>query len=206
MLVTLTGCSMEWWIKAIIEGDQKHAQQQALTANDIQSRLSPSGHLDLSNLNLWKIPDICSLLNQLDLSRIVSLDLSNNNIQQVSGLDCLPSLADLNLSNNQIDSLLGFPLMENLERLDLARNKLKDLQGIELLTWIIELQLGENFLENLTGLEKLKDLQKIWLELNKLKDLDVLQYLDKLKEVDAKYNELKSDAQDLLDKIPGLNL
>gem|GEM_PF-6841116 len=52
----------------------------------------------------------------------------------MSGLDCLPSLADLNLSNNQIDSLLGFPLMENLERLDLARNKLKDLQGIELLT------------------------------------------------------------------------
>lgn len=209
MFWILSGCSMEWWLQAIVDGDAKHAQDWwsvVMTAQALSQKISSSGHVDLSNLDLWEIPDFCGLLQRVDLNKIVSVDLSNNNIQKVSGLNCLPSLKDLNLSDNQIDSLLWFPLMANLEKLNLARNQLKDLNGVNILKWVIELQLWENFLENLAGLEELKNLQKLWVELNKLKDLDVLQYLDQLKEVNAQYNELKDTAQQWLEKIPWVSL
>ncbi len=203
----LTWCSSQSkLIDAIVEGDRQHSQKDSpLSALDVQQRISTSGHLDLSNLDLWNIPDICKLLRSVDLSRIVSLDLSNNNIQEVSWLSCLPSLKELNLSDNQIDSLVWFPLMKNLEKLDLARNKLKDLSWIDILKGIIELQLWENFLEDLTWIDQLQQLKKLWVELNKIKDIDVLQYLDQLKEVNAKYNNIKDTAQEWAEKIPGIS-
>ncbi len=200
----LSGCSLQSWLEKVVEWDKKHAGVVTLGAEDIKSRISSSGNLDLSNLNLPAVPDICALLDAVDLRGIVSLDLSNNQIQNVAGLDCLPSLKDLNLSNNQIDSFVGFPLMENLEKLNIAKNQLTDLSGIEVLKWIIELQLGENYLEDLVGIENLANLEKLGVEFNKLKNIDVLQYLDQLKEVNAKYNEIKGKIDELREKIPNL--
>ncbi len=208
VLLILSGCAstIQSGIHKVVEWDKQHSLEQADDTYALASRISTTWHLDLSGLDLPAVPDICSLLNQADLSKITSLDLSNNRISSPQWLDCLPNLKDLDLSNNDIDSLVWFPLMANLERLNLARNNLKDLSGVELLVGVIELQLWENYLENLEWLQYLKDLQKLWLERNKLKDLDLLQYLDKLKEVNVTYNEFKQWAQDLLDKIPGLSL
>jgi len=206
-VLLLAGCtsSIQNGLNVAIEGDKKHSLEKVDDTYLIASRISDRGRLDLSGLELPAIPDICSLLNQQDLSKIIAVDLSNNRIQSVEWLDCLPNLKDLNLSDNDIDSLVWFPLMTNLQRLNLARNNLKDLTGIELLVGIVELQLGDNFLENLEWIQYLKDLQKLWVELNKLKDLDLLQYLDKLQAVNAQFNKLKDWAQNLLDKIPDLN-
>lgn len=205
-ILLLSGCNIQKWIDATVEWDRRHSLEQANDTFDIASKIDAKGHLDLSWLDLPQIPDVCRLLNPTDLRKVQSLDLSDNRISSISGLDCLPNLIELDLSNNNIDSLIGFPLMANLKKLNLARNKLKDLEGIELLVWIIELQLGENFLEDIEWLQYLKDLQKLWLELNKLKDLDVLQYLDELKEVSARYNELKGNIQEMLDQIPDIDL
>jgi len=208
----LTGCSspsLQGTLQAIVDGDRAHSQEQEkvqMTTLDLTKRISAWWHLDLSNLELWSIPDLCGLLNSVDLGRIVSLDLSNNKIQQVSGLDCLPSLKDLNLSNNDIDTLLWFPLMQNLEKLNIARNNLRNLKWVELLQWVIELQLGENYLEDLVWIENLANLEKLWVQFNKLKDLDVLKYVDTLKDVDATYNELKEKAEWLMDLIPWLSI
>ena len=204
-LVFLGGCSVQKWIETIIDGDKKHSGVVSLWADEIKARISSSGDLDLSNLGLWEVPDICKLLDAVDLRGIVSLDLSDNQIQQVSGLDCLPSLKDLNLSNNQVDSLVWFPLMENLEKLNLAKNKLTNLSGIEVLKGIIELQLWENYLEDLVWLENLANLQKLWVELNKLKDFDASAYLDQLKIVNEKYNNLKEKVDKIRELIPSLS-
>lgn len=208
VLFFLSGCGtrLERSINSVVEWDKKHALSQADDTFDIASRVDRSWKLDLSNMGLPAVPDICRLLNLQDLQKITTIDLSDNYIQEVNGLNCLPNLRELDLSGNDIDSLVWFPIMANLKKLNLARNALKDLKGIELLVWIIELQLWENFLEDLEWLQYLKDLQKLWVELNKLKDLDVLQYIDTLKEVNAKYNELKGDIQEMLDKIPDIEV
>lgn len=100
--------------------------------------------------------------NLLYLKYLVSLDLSNNRIEDIRSLDnaeILPFLSELDLSHNKIKRLVNIPLPRlqilvlsnneihqiefegnnTLERIDLKNNKLRDiskLSGLSKLKWL----------------------------------------------------------------------
>ena len=59
------------------------------------------------------------------------LDLSFNNIEQISGLDHLVKLTDVSLFNNCIETIEGLDKLINLEVLSLGNNKINDLDNLK---------------------------------------------------------------------------
>ncbi len=76
--------------------------------------------LNLSNKMIDNIPDIQGLNDNAEL--IEKLDLSNNRLSMISGLENLENLRELNLKNNYIKSIEGIEGLKQLEILDLSGN------------------------------------------------------------------------------------
>ena len=82
---------------------------------------------------------ITNLLPLVGLDKIETLDLSNNKIKTLWGIDQLPNLKIIYLANNQIDETTPLALLEKLEIIDLSHNliekvaPLKDIKSIKLL-------------------------------------------------------------------------
>lgn len=223
----LTWCSVDW-----LRASLHDANLSLDTWNEIQDDITiyldeTQTVLDLSGLDLSKIPDLCSLLPVEIQSQLSQLDLSNNKIQSVNqDLSCLQNLKWLDLSFNQITelvwlwnlpSLLDLRLAKNsIERLEseffkqfpalqglkLWYNKLKDVSALQQLKWLISLELQHNELASLLWLENLDKLERVKFEFNKLKE-EQLKYLDKLKyikEVSWWYNYFKEEILNNLKK------
>jgi len=73
--------------------------------------------LDLSNNNIKKLDGIENFIN------LKILKLNNNRISQIEGLENLKKLQSLSLRNNLISEIQGFDELPNLEYFDLSGNK-----------------------------------------------------------------------------------
>ncbi|MGH1336569.1 MAG: leucine-rich repeat protein, partial [Aureispira sp.] len=76
--------------------------------------------LDLSGLGLTKIPKAVG-----ELVWLRRLDLSNNQIQTIQGLDQLSNITHLFLSNNQIQAIQGLDQLSNITTLALQNNQIQ---------------------------------------------------------------------------------
>ena len=83
----------------------------------------------LINQNISDISKI-EILNGKS-EEIEELDLSNNEIINMEGLESFPSLKTLKLNNNQITKLKGIKNLKNLENLFLRNNRVSELVGTE---------------------------------------------------------------------------
>ncbi|XP_055842390.1 protein windpipe [Episyrphus balteatus] len=103
----------------VINGAIPHNHAKCTSLNGLmKSRNLPIHSIDLSNMNLTRIPS-----HQLEKLRdLISIDLSNNEIAEVGRLG--PRVKTLNLKNNSITSgkLSKIPL--HVQHLDLSHNEL----------------------------------------------------------------------------------
>ncbi|HAP60801.1 MAG TPA: GTPase, partial [Cytophagales bacterium] len=104
--------------------------------------------------------------------------------------DSLVNLTSLDLSNNQLTRLGGLDALVNLTELKLRNNQLTLLGGLEGLVSLTSLYLRENELTTLGGLEGLGNLTSLYLDSNQLTSLAGLEPLVGLTRVDAEYNQL----------------
>ena len=94
---------------------------------------------------------------------IEELDLSNNEIINMGGLEAFSSLKTLKLNNNQITKLIGIKNLKNIENLFLRNNRVSELVGLENYPKLKHLDLSGNL--NITEIPE---------ELNKLTELETL--------------------------------
>jgi len=76
---------------------------------------------------------------QILVQRIVSLDLSLNDLEHLDGLHHLSQLCELNLSFNHLHSLSGIETLFNLRRLDVSNNHIAELDHLAHLSMLTEL-------------------------------------------------------------------
>lgn len=150
-----------------------------------------------------------------DLSRIVTLNLSNNRIKSVTVFsmdDCFLNLKWLDLSNNKFTE---FPAIKcpKLEYLNISGNKLekvneawtghenlrvvsavdnrfKNLAPFKIMPKLEELYLAQNMLTTLSGWESLPALKKLHLRRNKINKIDEegLPELPELRVINLRHN------------------
>lgn len=118
-----------------------------------------------SNLELVireKIEKHSGPIYQNELKTVFSLDASGKNIQRLEGIEALEKLTELNLSDNQVIDLTPLSKLRMLRVLNLRNNQINDLRSIniEKITQLnlTALNLRDNQITNLGPLEAFKEL------------------------------------------------
>lgn len=109
---------------------------------------------------------ITSLEGLQHLIRLVRLELSCNELNDISLLAGLTDLVELNLDNNLVSDLTPLASLNKLEVLGVYNNEVESLQGLEALTNLRILYLSENRIHDLRPLTGLHNLEHLWLYLN----------------------------------------
>ena len=108
-------------------------------SNDKELNLSGTGIQDFGQIQnmpelerVWLSKNGISNIYILEYTNsrftIKLLDLSNNDIEDITVLACLQSIEELDLSNNSINSLLPLMRLDTLKRLDLRGNPINEQQ------------------------------------------------------------------------------
>ncbi|KAL8685527.1 MAG: hypothetical protein Q9218_007706 [Villophora microphyllina] len=148
-----------------------HCQKLCLRQNQI-SHIEFPGAIGSSLQDLDLYDNLISHIRGLDqLVHLTSLDLSFNKIKHIKNVDHLKELRDLYFVQNRIQKIENLKGMDRLRNLELAANRIRVCKILSLLCGrgVDKSQEVEN-LENLVGLEEL------WLGKNKITELKVLAF------------------------------
>ncbi len=134
------------------------------------------------------------------LGELDQLYLGRNKITSIKCLDHLSRLRILSLQSNRIMSTVGLSSLVMLEELYLSHNGISLIEGLSTLIRLRVLDVGTNRLTSLTGCEMLAGLEELWANSNALGAnseeafavLDPLLELPKLGTVYLEHNPLQS--------------
>lgn len=84
-----------------------------------------------------------------DVKNITSLELSNQNIRNIAGLENFIHLKSLDLSYNRIEDLSSIVRLDQIENLNLSHNNIEDISYISNLVNLKELNLSDNKIDDL---------------------------------------------------------
>ncbi len=115
-----------------------------------------------------------------DLERLQLLDLSGNRIRNIGPLETLKALQYLNLENNQVEDLAPVAGLANMRSLYLTGNRIRDAKPVAKLTKLWSLYLGQNQIEDLVSIKNLTGIANLGLERNKVRDLTPLAGMNQL--------------------------
>ena len=128
------------------------------------------------------------------LQKLRFLDLSDNKIIAIDGLENLVNLESLYLSNNEISKIEGLDTLGNLTELVLTGNKITKIQNLEALVNLIGLHLAfqqNNGIGKIENLDDLEALTLLNLDKNSIKKIENLDSLKNLNILSLNSNQIK---------------
>lgn len=112
------------------------------------------------------------------------LSLCGHLLENLAGLSRYSKLEELYVSQNELEELSGLASAPRLRKLDVSFNLLDSLESLPESTALTELQLGHNELLDITGLERAPNLEILSLAGNgRLSDLSPVALLETLREL-----------------------
>ncbi|KAI5243348.1 L domain-like protein [Aureobasidium subglaciale] len=166
---------------------------------DVQhSRVSsiPALHLE----RFTKVVKLCLRQNSISsielpeslATTLKDLELYDNLISHIKGLESFTELRSLDLSYNKIKHIKRLEHLQKLDHLYFVQNKISRIEGLDALSNLTYLELGANRIREITGLETLTALDSLWLGQNKITELKGLSTLTKLKTLSIQANRITS--------------
>lgn len=146
--------------------------------------------LDLMHTFYKLIPQDVNEITAGTAAKIQFLDLDNQGISDLSGLEYFTGLERLKLQSNQIQDLKPLQNLTHLTELWLRKNKVTDLTPLQGLTELKTLLLTNNAVSDLQPLKGLQNLNQLVFENNKVKDLTPLKDLHNLTSLDVSGNSV----------------
>lgn len=108
------------------------------------------------------------VLSFKDLSKLLYLDVSNNSIGLLHGIDGCTELRYLDMSHNHITKMHGLDSVKNLHTLLLSHNQLTSTHGLDRVVTVQCLDVSHNHLSSVDDLDKLALLQELVVSGNNL--------------------------------------
>ncbi|CZT14776.1 probable protein phosphatase PP1 regulatory subunit Sds22, putative [Ramularia collo-cygni] len=194
-----------------IEADEDLLEGEDPDVEDIDvqhSRVSSMPALHLERFK--KLRRICLRQNQIQRieipdtcrSTLEELELYDNLIKHIEGLEQFTELTSLDLSYNKLKHIKRLETLTKLDHLYLVQNRISKIEGLEELTNLTYLELGANRIREIECLEKLVKLESLWLGQNKITELKGLGTLCNLRTLSIQANRLTS--LDGIETIPQL--
>jgi internalin A len=122
--------------------------------------------------------------------QVKSLDLSNNEIDNISFLQDLKQLTKLDLRHTQINDISFLKGLKQLTKLNLRWNQIDDISFLKDLKQLAELDLGYNQINDISFLKGLKQLTALDLEGNGITEVSILEDLEQLKILNLSGNQI----------------
>lgn len=165
--------------KKIIEVKEEGSSRLDLSPRIIDEKLSSE--------------DLANLIDEIkELSNLIRLDLSGNQLTDITPLSQLTSLTELNIYDNQISDLNPLSTLNGLTVLVLNLNQISDLDPLSQLTNLTKLYLYNNQISDLEPLSQLRNLIQLDLDLNEISDLDPISQLTNLTHLDLSNNQISN--------------
>ncbi|KAG5981920.1 hypothetical protein E4U55_002539 [Claviceps digitariae] len=188
----------------LLEGESSDSEEIMCTHSRIRSiaslrleRFKCVARICLRQNNIQEIEGLSPLAATLK-----DLDLYDNLISHMRGLDDLKHLTSLDLSFNKIKHIKNISHMTELKDLFLVANKISRIEGLETFEKLTSLELGSNRIRELKNLDNLKNLKELWVAKNKITELTGLGGLPNIRLLSIQSNRIR-DLSPLKD-IPGL--
>ncbi len=125
-----------------------------------------------------------------DLTNLTSLDLSFNKIKHIKNVNHLKKLTDLYFVQNKISTIENLDGLTKLRNLELAANRIREVQNLETLTGLEELWLGKNKIVEMNGFDTLSNLKILSIQSNRIREISGLKGLTSLEELYISHNGL----------------
>ncbi|KAI0126952.1 protein phosphatases PP1 regulatory subunit sds22 [Xylariales sp. AK1849] len=139
-----------------------------------------------------------------DLTKLRTLDLSFNKVKHIKHIDHLTELTDLFFVSNKISKIEGLETLVNLRQIELGSNRIREIKNLDSLKNLEELWLAKNKITELKGLSGLPKLRLLSIQSNRIKDLSPLRLAPQLEELYISHNALEN--LDGLDGNPNLKV
>ncbi|KAJ4290654.1 protein phosphatase regulatory subunit Sds22 [Collariella sp. IMI 366227] len=127
-----------------------------------------------------------------DLVNLTSLDLSFNKIKHIKHISHLTELTDLYFVANKISRIDGLDGLTKLRNLELGSNRIRELENLDSLKALEELWVAKNKITSLAGLSGLPNLRLLSIQSNRIRDLSPLKDVPQLEELYISHNALES--------------
>ena len=157
-----------------------------LSANDV----SIIGSLpNLEDLTLFDC-SLSSIAGLANASRIVTLDLSNNAIRDLSPLSFMDTLTTLNISNNAVTNLSALSALQKLSALDVSYNSLSSIAPLATCSSLSVLVANNNQISEIPLFNNPTVLTELTISNNRLSNVDILTNYTSLLDLGISYNQL----------------
>ncbi|KAL8999329.1 MAG: hypothetical protein Q9188_005907 [Gyalolechia gomerana] len=144
----------------------------------------------LQDLDLYD--NLISHVRGLDsLVHLTSLDLSFNKIKHIRNVDHLKELKDIYFVQNRIQKIENLEGLQRLRNLELAANRIREIENLDTLTGLEELWLGKNKITEVKNISMLSSLKILSIQSNRLPAITGLQSLVNLEELYISHNALE---------------
>ena len=132
-----------------------------------------------------------SLITQEDMNRLTRLDVRNQGIANLTGLEFATNLTFLQLKSNRIEEINPLANFTQLTELHLGGNRIEDISPLANLTQLTVLRLNENEqIEDISPLADLTKLREADLDRNEIVDVNPLARLTNLESLDLRGNRI----------------
>ena len=162
--------------------------QTVMTEIEVSESQGDATELDVIGQNIttesleWLIDSGVIPLN------VTVLNLSNNQIDDLTPLKIFTELQDLTLTNNQIIDLTPLSEFDNLTTLVLIDNHIRDVTPLSALTGLVSLDLINNRIYDISPLSGLTNLEFLDLSYNQIIDFSPLTNITHLNSVSISHN------------------
>lgn len=146
--------------------------------------------LQLNNQKLASLSGIEVLPNLRKASFI------SNVIMEITSLNQCKNLEELSLEDNLLTRIQNLQTLTNLKKLDLGRNFIKKVECLQNLDCLTQLSLEDNLISSMSGIEVLSSIMELYIGNNKLdnlKEVTLLKDLPKLIILDISGNSLTKE-------------
>ncbi|BDD07404.1 leucine-rich repeat domain-containing protein [Aureibacter tunicatorum] len=128
-------------------------------------------YLQKINLSFNNINDITPIRN---LDKLTHLNFQSNIINDISPIANLKNLVDINFYNNNIKNIDCIAELESLEKINFWDNKIINISAIQRLTKLQTVNLGNNYIIDLYPILDLKELEHLWLNNNLITNPEII--------------------------------
>ena len=130
-------------------------------------------------------------ITQADMNRLTDLDVRDQGIANLTGLEFATNLTFLQLQANRIEDISPLANLTQLTELHLGGNRIEDIGPLANLTQLTVLRLNENFrIEDISSLANLTQLKAADLDRNQIVDVSPLVRLTGLESLDLRGNRI----------------